>query len=89
MNLAAEMTKSEMIRRSLRCLALGWWSLVPLVGIFTAPLAFADFRAVVAGKGRRWNAARWQLLFGAWLAGLGLMSTLVIGGLIALAIVAG
>jgi hypothetical protein len=85
----ADMPKSEMLRRSLRCFKLGWWSLVPLVGIVTAPLAFADFRAVVACKGRRWNAASWRLLLGAWLAGLGLMFTLVIGGLIALAIVAG
>ena len=89
MNLATEMPKSEMIRRSLRCFALGWWSLIPVVGIFTAPLAFADFRAVVTGKGRRWNAAMWQLAFGAWLAGLGLMITLVVGGLIALAIIEG
>lgn len=75
MNLTEDMPKSEMLRRSLRCFVLGWWSLVPLLGLIPAALAFADFRAVVLRKGRRWNAARTRLLLGAILAGLGVLLT--------------
>lgn len=75
MNLTEDMPKSEMLRRSLRCFALGWWSLVPVLGLIPAALAFADFRAVVLRKGRRWNAARTRLLLGAILAGLGVLLT--------------
>ena len=89
MNAAADMPKSEMLRRSLRCFALGWWSLIPLVSIVTARLAFADFRAVVVSKGGHWNAARGRLFAGACLAGVGLLLNLVIAAIIALAIVFG
>jgi len=89
MNADADLPKSEMIRRSLRCFALGCWSLIPLVSIVTALLAFADFRAVVVGKGRHWNAASRRLFAGACLAGVGLLLNLVITAIIALAIVFG
>lgn len=86
MSAAADMSKSEMIRRSMRCFTLGCWSLVPLAGLIPALLAFADFRAVVLGVGRRWNAGRTRLLLGAWLAGLGILITLLVGALVTLAI---
>ena len=86
MSTTADMPKSEMIRRSMRCFALGWWSLVPLLGLIPAMLAFTDFRAVVLGMGRRWNAGRTRLLLGAWLAGLGILITLLVGAVITLAI---
>lgn len=86
MSTTGDMPKSEMIRRSMRCFVLGWWSLMPLAGLIPAMLAFADFRAVVVGMGRRWNAGRKRLLLGAWLAGLGLLITLAVGALAALAI---
>jgi len=82
----SDMPKSEMIRRSMRCFVLGWWSLVPLVGLVPAMLAFADFRAVVVGMGRRWNAGRTRLLIGAWLAGLGILTTLLTGAVVALVV---
>src|ERR1043165_5029850 len=82
----ADMSKSEMIRRSMRCYVLGWWSLVPLLGFALAMLAFVDFRAVVNGMGRRWNAGRTRLLVGAWLAGIGILITLLTGTIITLAI---
>jgi hypothetical protein len=87
MNADDEMPKSEMLRRSMRCFVLGWWSLVPVLGAIPALLAFVDFRAVVLGKGRRWNAARLRLTAGAMLAGLGLMISVASGTLIAIAIV--
>lgn len=86
MNSLDDMPKSEMLRRSMRCFVLGWWSLVPGFGVIPAALALVDFRAVVLGKGRRWNAARTRLLLGAMLAGLGLLLTLILGVVIALAI---
>ena len=76
------MPKSEMLRRSMRCFILGWWSLIPLIGIVPAMLAFVDFRAVVVGMGQRWNAARTRLLLGAWLAGIGLLLSLIVGVLL-------
>ena len=80
------MPKSEMIRRSMRCFTLGWWSLVPVIGLLPALLAFADFRAVVLGMGRRWNAGRTRLLIGAWLAGLGILFSIGIGTIVVIVI---
>jgi hypothetical protein len=87
MNLSDNLPKSEMLRRSMRCFVLGWWSLVPLLGVVPALLAFVDFRAVVLHKGRHWNAARLRLLLGAWLAGFGLLFSVVLGTLIAIGII--
>lgn len=81
-----DMSKSEMLRRSMRCFVLGWWSLVPVLGVVSAMLAFADFRAVVLHKGWRWNAARLRLMVGAWLAGIGLLLSLGVGTILAMAI---
>jgi hypothetical protein len=86
MSATSDMLKSQMIRRSMRCFTLGWWSLVPVIGFVPALLAFIDFRAVVLGMGRRWNAGRTRLLIGVWLAGLGMLITLIIGAIITLAI---
>ena len=86
MSATADMSKSEVIRRSMRCYVLGWWSWVPILGFVLAMLAFADFRAVVNGMGRRWNAGRTRLLLGAWLAGIGVLITLLTGTIITLAI---
>lgn len=80
------MPKSEMLRRSMRCFVLGWWSLVPFLGVIPAALALVDFRAVVLGKGRRWNASRTRLLLGAMLAGLGLLLTLIVGVIVTLSV---
>jgi hypothetical protein len=82
----AEMPKSEMLRRSMRCFVLGWWSLVPFIGFGVALLAFVDLRAVVLGVGRRWNAGRTRLLVGAWMAGLGFLLNLGFITLVILAI---
>lgn len=80
------MAKSEIIRRSMHCFVFGWWSLVPVAGLIPALLAFTDFRAVSAQVDGRWNAGRTRLLLGAWLAGLGILITLLSGALVTLAI---
>lgn len=72
----APLLKSEMLRRSLRCLALGAWSLIPGLGLMLGVLALSDFQAVVTRKGDRWNAARRHLLAGAWLGGAGILISL-------------
>lgn len=77
--MAKAMLKSEMLTRSTRCFVLGWCSLLPLIGIFPAMLAFVDFRAVVLGKGPLWNAAKPRLLIGVWLAALGFLFSLAVG----------
>jgi hypothetical protein len=80
------MPKSEMLRRSMRCFVLGWWSLIPIIGVVPAVVALVDFRVVVAGMGQRWNAARTRLLLGAWLAGIGLLLSLILSVLLTFAI---
>lgn len=81
----APMTKSQMLRASLRCHALGWWGLIPIVGLVPAMLAFAEFRSVVLGKGNQWNAARRHLLLGTWLATAGVLLTLLAIAIIVIA----
>ena len=85
MSVPTLMPKSEMLRSSMRCFKLGWWSLIPLLGVVPAILALLEFRAVVVGTGPRWNAARTRLMLGAWLAGVGLVISILLGLLIALA----
>jgi hypothetical protein len=84
----APLLKSQMLRRSLRCLALGWWSLIPVAGLVPALFALLDFRDVVLSKGERWNAARPQLLLGVWLAGAGVSITLAAVAITVLVIIA-
>lgn len=79
------MSKSEMLRRSLRCFVLGWWSLVPVAGLGLALLALVDFHAVVTRKGNLWNAARLRLTTGAVLAGVGLMISFIAGSIVIIA----
>ncbi len=86
MNDLPPLLKSQMLQRSLRCYALGWWGLVPVFGLVPALLAFAEFRAVVLRKGGQWNAARPQLLLGAWLAGVGVFLSLTIVVIVCVAI---
>ena len=78
----AVMPKSEMLRRSMRCFILGWWSLIPVLGVVPALLALWQFRRVAAGTGSRWNAASLRLIAGAWLAGIGLLITVTLVALI-------
>jgi hypothetical protein len=86
MSTSDDLAKSEMLRRSMRCFVLGWWSLVPVLGVVPAMLAFADFRAVVLRKGSQWNAAVVRLVVGACLAGIGLMLSLGIGTILTIVI---
>jgi hypothetical protein len=79
------MTKSEMLRRSMRCFVFGWWSLVPVAGIGLALLALTDFHAVVTRKGAMWNAARLRLTVGAILAGVGLLFSFVLVSILIIA----
>jgi len=71
-----------MLSRSIRCHVLGWWSLVPLIGIIPAVLALTDFYAVTLRKGELWNAARGRLTAGALLAGVGLLLGFITGSLL-------
>jgi hypothetical protein len=80
------LTKSQMLRASLRCHALGWLALIPVVGLLPAMLAFAQFRSVVLGKGNRWNAARGYLLLGVWLATAGMLLSLAVAAVTVLVV---
>ena len=87
MSQPALMPKSEMLIRSTRCFMLGWWSLIPLFGVVPALLAFSQYSAVTRGSGSRWNAARYRLLAGTWLAAIGLLLTAFLAAAVALTII--
>jgi hypothetical protein len=80
------MGRIELIERSLRCFAFGLASLIPVFGIPMAVLAVLQFRTVALGRGREWNPADRYLLWGFLFAGLGLLLSSLVFGLIMLAV---
>ena len=79
------LSKARMLESSLRCFALGWFSLVPLLGLPAAIAALGiSWRARASHKGL-WNAAHRYLVAGHLMALVGL---LVSTGVILLAIAA-
>jgi hypothetical protein len=57
--------RSQVIEKSLSCFARGIAALIPVVGMFIAPLALVRFRQVIVATNDRWNPARRQLYLGA------------------------
>ena len=79
--------KISVINRSLRCLRLAFFSLIPVVGIVAALFAWRDFRFVRRTVAKEWNPARRQLNFGMMLATLGVIFSLLVFCMIAFSIV--
>jgi hypothetical protein len=73
------LTKIEMIERSMRCLVLGLFGLLPVVGIPMALLALRESRRVKFGQGAMWNPANRYRVWGCVCARLGLWPILIIG----------
>ena len=71
-----------MIKGSVRCFGLGCFALIPVVGIAPALLTLIQFRHVVALSENSWNVANSYLVWGAVLAGVGLVVSLLCLGLI-------
>ena len=74
------MDKVRVIKWSLRCFRLGWFSLVPILGIVPAAFAITSYGRAKAEAGAEWNPAARFLFWGCVLAWLGLaVSALVVG----------
>ena len=78
--------RSKVIERSLSCFDWGLSSLLPVIGIFLAPFALANFKFVVTETNDRWNPARRELYVGAALALFGLLVHAITGVVIYLKI---
>ena len=66
------------INYSLRCFAFSAASLVPLIGLPLAIIAFLNYRKASDIVNDRWNPARTYLLWGSVLGSLGLLISLLI-----------
>ena len=81
------MNKARVIERSLNVFTLGWFSLIPLLGVVPALLAIYWYRKSSDEAGMEWNPAGRYALCGCVLALAGLaLSLLGIGGALAFAI---
>ena len=80
------MDRIELIQCSLRCFAFGLAGLVPVFGTPFSVLAILEYRTVMLGRGNQWNPAGRYLTAGYLLAGLGLLVSLLIFGLVFAAI---
>ena len=65
------MDRVEIIERTLRCYHAGWWSLVPILGLVPAIIAFYTFGSIRAATKHEWNPAAAQLRIGFILAIIG------------------
>jgi hypothetical protein len=74
------MDKVRVINWSLRCFRLGWFGLVPILGIVPAAAAIVCHGRARTEAGAEWNPAAKFLFWGAVLAWIGLaLSALVVG----------
>ena len=81
------MDKVYVIRGSLRCFTLGWFALLPGLGVIPGVIAIVISRRVRRETGEEWNPARRHLYCGWLLAWCGLLlSALLLGGMLAVAI---
>ena len=65
------------IRSSLACFALGWFALLPGVGVAFAVLAWWQSIRAKAYERQAWNPARLYRVWGVCLAVVGILTTLV------------
>lgn len=80
------MNRVDVITKSLRCFVLGLIGFVPLLGIPAGVLAITTFRQVTLRKGEGWNPARRYLLWGFCLGAGGLLFSLIVTMLFAIAL---
>lgn len=72
------MDRVQIIERTLRCYRAGWWSLLPVIGLAPAMVAFYDFARVRAATRNDWNPAGTQLRVGFALATIGASLSLLL-----------
>lgn len=73
------MDRVSAIRKSLTTFVCGLVGLVPILGIVPAGYAWVCWRQVRNGYGKKWNPAERYLKWGAFLAVLGLLLSLLVG----------
>lgn len=71
------------IKNSLRCYIIGWFGMVPILGIIPAIVAIILYKKVQIESGEGWNPARPHLLCGCILSWFGLSLS---AGLLAVAL---
>jgi len=72
------MNKIRVIKQSVVCQWLGLCSLVPVIGVGFAMVAFRRYRKVRPGVGDEWNPARPELIRGVVFARAGIYITLAV-----------
>jgi hypothetical protein len=75
---SAPLSKIEMIEQSMRCLTLGLFGLLPIIGMPMAVMAMFRYRRVKRGQGAMWNPASRYLFWGGQCAFIGLLPVLVV-----------
>lgn len=80
-----ELDRIKVLEDSLGCYAMGWLSLLPVLGVIAAVRAFALYQRARVDAGKEWNPASRYLLGGFVLAWIGsLVSLLATGGIMLL-----
>jgi hypothetical protein len=81
------MDKVRLIERSLRCRTLGWFALVPGVGVFPAVAAILLYYQVTSRAQGHWNPAEDCARLGFVLSWVGLGLSAILVGAVAAALV--
>ena len=81
------MDRITVIHRSLSAFVCGIFAFLPLIGLIPAVCALHHWRIVRANYADQWNPAARYLRIGVAFASFGLLSTILLGAVIALAIV--
>jgi hypothetical protein len=71
------LVREEVIRRSVASFVLGWFALVPWLGLLFACLAFSQSSRARRGEQVTWNPARPYRVAGLVLARIGVLITLL------------
>jgi hypothetical protein len=67
----------RIIEASLRCFALSWFSLIPLVGLFLGLLALSSCASARRNARGEWNPAQHYLIAGFFVSGAGMILSLL------------
>ena len=83
------MDRITAIRKSLATFVCGIVGFLPIIGLLPAVYAIVSWRSVTVRYGKEWNPASAYLSWGARLAVLGLLGSLLLASSLALALVTG
>jgi uncharacterized membrane protein len=72
------MDRITAIRKSLTCFVCGLIGFLPVIGVIPAIFALVGWAQISARYGKQWNPAATYLSWGARLAALGLLASLIL-----------